>query len=260
MTCTVARHHALTYIDGEAGPDLGRRIDDHLAICPACAGWFDRQGRLERAIRDRLAAGDATLAVWGRILDRSVIRPRTARPARRLALAGLLTAAAVLLVALLGPWQGGSARHPELAHDAAELHGRWLRGEVRPDFESRSDLEVDRYLKASVPFRVHCPPRTDVAFAVQGAGVCSLEGRHRAAYIVGRVDREPVSILVLDRSSLAAFPEEQPHQKQRRHRREGRFRMVSGLAADNVVVVTGTAPDETLERLLDAYGTYPDEG
>jgi len=261
MICSEARHHAPTYLDGEAESGLCHDIDDHLSGCPACADWFSRQDRLERAIRERLAAGHATPELWGRILDRAGLRPRKARTPRRLALVGLFTAAAaVLLVGLIGPWRGAPTGPPELAHDAAELHGRWLRGEVRPDFVSESDLEVDRYLKASLPFRVHCPPRSDVAFAVQGAGVCSLEGRHRAAYIVGRVDREPVSILVLDRSRMMAFPEGQTHPGERRHRREGRYRMVSGLVADNVVVVTGTAPVEALERLLDAYGTYPDEG
>jgi hypothetical protein len=32
--------------------------------------------------------------------------------------------------------------------------------------------------------------------------------------------------------------------------------MVSGVIANNVVVVIGTAPPEALEKLLDAYGTY----
>jgi DNA-directed RNA polymerase specialized sigma24 family protein len=34
--------------------------------------------------------------------------------------------------------------------------------------------------------------------------------------------------------------------------------MVAGVVADNVVVVIGAAPPEALEKLLDAYGTYPE--
>lgn len=34
--------------------------------------------------------------------------------------------------------------------------------------------------------------------------------------------------------------------------------MVAGVTADNVVVVIGVAPFETLEKLLDAYGSYHD--
>jgi hypothetical protein len=101
-----------------------------------------------------------------------------------------------MLALLVGHWTERQQRS-ELAHDAAALHRRWLRGELSPELTSKSDMEVDRFLKTRVPFRVHCPPRTDVDFAVQGAGVCSLEAHQQAAYIVGRVERSPVS---------AAFP------------------------------------------------------
>jgi hypothetical protein len=119
---------------------------------------------------------------------------------------------------------------------------------------------VDRYLKRKAPFRVHCPPRTDVAFDVKGAGLCTVPEGRPAAYIVGQVAQAPVSILVLDRASLAAFPRDRAHLAGgRRHRcREGAYDMVAGVVADNVVVVIGAAPPEALEKLLDAYGTYPE--
>src|SRR5262249_29858508 len=105
-----------------------------------------------------------------------------------------------------------------------------------------------------------CPPRSDVRFAVQGAGLCPTTARLQAAYIVGLVDRAPVSILVLDRSSLAAFPQDQAHLEggRRYSCQEGGYQMIAGIVADNVVVVIGTIPPEALEQLLHAYGTYPD--
>jgi hypothetical protein len=117
---------------------------------------------------------------------------------------------------------------------------------------------VDRYLKEQVPFRVHCPPRTDVHFAVKGAGVCHLPKQQQAAYIVGQVGSAPVSILVLVRTSLDAFPKtRQRLQAGSRHRcQEGGYQMVSGIVADNVVVVIGAAAPEALEELLNAYGSY----
>jgi anti-sigma factor RsiW len=259
MNCSEARHHDLAYLDGEADPELRLRIDEHLEGCPACVAWFGRQERLERTIRDRLASGRATPEMWDRILARAGVQPRPARrPSRRFVLGGLLSAAAILLLALLaGHWARRQERS-ELAHDAATLHGRWLRGELSPELTSNSDAEVDRFLKARVPFRVHCPPRTDVDFTVQGAGVCSVESRQQAAYIVGRVEHSPVSILVLDRTSLATFPHDRARLRRgrRHHVRAGDYRMVSGVVADNVVVVVGAAPDEVLEKLFNAYGTY----
>jgi anti-sigma factor RsiW len=259
MNCPDVRRHAMTYLDAEADPELRLRIDEHVQGCPACAAWFAHQERLERAIRNRLSSGRATPPMWDRILARAGVRPRPARrSSRRLVVGVLLSVAAFGVLALLAvPWMGQQPRSA-LADDAAALHGHWLRGELSPELASNSDTEVDRYLKARVPFRVHCPPRTDVDFAVQGAGVCSVEGRRQAAYIVGRVEHAPVLILVLDRASLAAFPHDRSRLQGGRWQRvrAGDYRTVSGVVADNVVVVVGTATEEALEKLLNAYGTY----
>jgi anti-sigma factor RsiW len=256
MNCAEARQNWMLYLDGEGDPALALRIRDHLGECPACADWFARQQRLEQAVADRLATGPQTPELWARVLHRAGLR----RPARRwLALAATLAAAAAVLLAVWVGFRAGG-RTPELAREAAELHARWARNDLRPELVSASDREVDRYLKAKLPFRAHCPPRSDVGFSVKGAGVCRVEGSQQAAYIVGRVGQAPVSILVLDRSSLAAFPRDRAHlEGGRRHRcREGAYEMVSGVVADNVVVVIGTAPPATLEKLLNAYGSYHD--
>jgi hypothetical protein len=137
-----------------------------------------------------------------------------------------------------------------LSRNAAEWHEQWQRGNVHPDLVSTSDHEVDRYLKARVPFRVHCPPRTDVQFSVQGAGVCFMKDQRQAAYIIGSVGNSPVSILVMDGSTLDGFPREFQQS------REGEFRVASAVVAENVVFVIGTASPEVLERLLHAYGSY----
>jgi anti-sigma factor RsiW len=261
MNCAEARRHWMLYLDSEGDPALHLRVADHLGRCPACAGWFAAQRQIEGAVRDRLAAGDSDPALWGRVLDRAGLLGRPRFRPRRLFVVGVLAAAAVLLVVLLGrPWGAPAPTPeevPELARDAAELHRRWLSGEVRPDFASTSELDVDRYFKANAPFKVHCPPRSDVNFAVQGAGVRSLGDRHLAGLIVGRVGDTPVSILVLDRRSLSAFPRDEARLAAGRHCcREGGYQTVSALLADNVVIAVGDARPETLDRLLDAYGSY----
>jgi anti-sigma factor RsiW len=258
MTCTAARRHWMLYLDSEGDPALHLGVAEHLAACPACAAWFAGQERLERAVAHSLTRGAEAPGLWERVLVRTGLQRPPRRGGRRLLLMG--GAAAVLLLATwLGLALWWPAGQPELARDAAGLHERWLRGEVRPDFASTSDHDVDRYLKSAAPFRVRCPPRSDVQFAVEGAGVLRLNGA-TAAYIVGRVRQVAVSVLVLDRSSLAAFPRDRDHLAGggRRLCREGDVEMVEGVVAENVVIVVGRAPPETLEKLLDAYGSYPD--
>jgi hypothetical protein len=129
---------------------------------------------------------------------------------------------------------------------------------LKPAFASSSDFDVDRFLKANAPFRVHCPPRADVNFIVACASLRQIGNGHPAAVIVGRVGPDPISVIVMDRASLDAFPTDCEHLRvsRRHHCREGRYDMVAGVVADNVVLVIGTAPAGAMERLIDAYGTY----
>jgi uncharacterized protein involved in exopolysaccharide biosynthesis len=76
MNCTEARKNWMLYLDNEGDPQLHLHIGDHLGRCPACAQWFARQQQLEDAVRDRLAAGDSTPVLWGRVLDKAGLAPR----------------------------------------------------------------------------------------------------------------------------------------------------------------------------------------
>jgi anti-sigma factor RsiW len=256
MTCNEVRQHWMLYLDSEGDAELHFRISDHLGMCPACAEWFARQQRFEQELTARLAEGTATPELWDRVLDRVGIRPTAGSRRRWVVWSGVFAAACLAAVLILRA--NAPSRESDLPKIAAQWHERLLQGSVQADLVSTSDHEVDQYLKKRVPFRVHCPPRTDVNFAVRGAGVCDVKDRHQAAYIVGQVDGAQISILVLDRSSLNAFPKESAHLTSGSHHRcrEGNYQMVSGVIADNVVLVIGAASPDALERLLNAYGTY----
>jgi hypothetical protein len=80
-----------------------------------------------------------------------------------------------------------------------------------------------------------------------------------AAYVVGSVEDRPVSIFVLHRESLAAFPK-QLADLQRDDVSEfsqGSHRMVFSMIDQNVVLVVGDVEREKLTRVLKSYGTYP---
>jgi hypothetical protein len=253
MNCTEVRQNWMLYLDAEGDPDLHFRIRDHIGGCPGCARWFVVQQGLEKRISQDLSAGSSTPELWTRVLTKAGIHPPAAHRRRWPIMVGVLTAAAVALLALVIVQIRGRSHAMELARNAAEWHDKRVHGNVHLDFVSTSDQEVDRYLKAKVPFRVHCPPRTDVNFAVQGAGVCFMKDKRQAAYIVGHVGKAPVSILVLDRTSVEGFP-----QDSFRPSKEGTYQVASRVIADNVVVVIGMTSPDVLERLLDAYGSYPD--
>lgn len=249
MNCTEARQHWMLFLDSEGEPELHLHIREHIGDCSDCSKWFADQRFVEQQISDVISSGQPTPELWQRLLSQTSV-PSLSHRRRRWALASALAVAVAVIVVAIVFQFGGYSHLTELAHNAADWHEQWQRGNVRPDLESTSDLEVDRYLKARVPFRVHCPPRTDVQFSVQGAGVCFMKDQRQAAYIVGNVGKSPVSILVLDRENLDGFPQGF------HHRTEGTYRVASAVIADNVVIVTGTTSPEVLERLLNAYGSY----
>jgi hypothetical protein len=240
----------MLFLDSEGDPQLHLCIREHLASCADCATWFAREQHLDQTLCEAIASGQPTRQLWQRVLARLEVPPVAARGGRRLAMITALTAAAALIALAFGSQFWGPSIPRELSRNAAEWHEQWQRGNVHPDLVSTSDHDVDRYLKTRVPFRVHCPPRTDVRFSVQGAGVCFMKDQRQAAYIVGSVGESPVSILVMDGSTLDGFPQEF------QQRREGAYRVASAAIAENVVFVIGKASPKVLERLLHAYGSY----
>lgn len=263
MNCQQTRKHWDLFHDSEGDAELSHRINEHLGMCPDCARWFYQQSRLEDSLVEKLRPGAPSNAMWVRIRDRCTRKP-TVRGRSWFFLGRAVLLAATVLIAVGGiAWyladhgaQDGSS--PGLAALSAAMHDKLVSGREPVEFASRSDVEVERYLQRRVGFRVHCPPRKDVNFEVSGAGVCTVNEKP-AAYIVGKVGGTAVSLFVLERKSLDAFPRDREllRQKGSRHRRrEGDYEMVSGIAADNVVVVVGAVAPDTLERLVDAYGSY----
>jgi hypothetical protein len=84
-------------------------------------------------------------------------------------------------------------------------------------------------------------------------------GSEHAAYLVGNVQQKPVSIFILARDSLSAFPHQAAALRKEpiHHCREGDFEMVLSVIDRNLVLVIGQAQDEQLVEVLRAYGTYP---
>ncbi len=256
MNCHEVRQHFPLYFDSEGDAELHFRINEHLGMCPACAEWFSKQARLEGLIQEKLRSAPAAPQLWDRVLKRSgLVKP--ARQRRWAWLSGM--AACLALVALVIWWTFFRGPSADLAKLTADWHARIVDGQVEVDYRSQSDRDVERYLRQRVSFPVRCPPRQDVGFAVEGAGVCKLQ-QQTAAYLTGQVEKAAVSIFILPRDELAQFPHQwQALQQEKTHRcREGAFAMVLRVIDQNAVLVIGQLDQARLERVLNAYGTYAD--
>jgi anti-sigma factor RsiW len=258
MNCNEARHHWNLYHDSEGDAELHFQIGEHLAVCPDCAAWFSQQSRLESLLAEKLGSQPPTPELWDQVLSRcGLAQPAPAR--RWLWLAGVAACAAALLVAAL--WYGHFSRAspPDLAKLTAEWHQRLVDGEETVQFHSQSDQIVETYLKERVAFPVRCPPRKNAGFAVQGAGVCKRAAQP-IAYLVGEVEETPVSIFILPAESLATFPYQlEAVRRDKTHScREGPYTMLLRVIDRNAVLVIGQTKLECLEKVLNAYGSYPE--
>ncbi|MBI3840058.1 MAG: zf-HC2 domain-containing protein [Planctomycetia bacterium] len=257
MNCNEARQHWNLYHDSEGDVELHFRIEEHLANCPGCVEWFHKQSRLEDLLVQKLAAHTPEPELWNRVLVASgLVKPASTR--RWILFSGMAACAAAVVLLLL--WNGRPSS-AVTANDIVELTSNWherlATGKEPLQFRSQSDLEVEDYLRHQVSFPVRCPPRKDAGFAVQGAGVCRLADQP-AAYLAGHVDMTPVSIFVMRRESLAAFPHQRAamHGKIQRSR-AGSLESVLGVIDRNAVLVVGRTDPDKLDRVLRAYGTYP---
>ena len=257
MKCNEARQHWNLYYDSEGDVELHFRIEQHLADCPDCAEWFRQQSRLEGLLVAKLAAPAPTSELWNRMLVGSGLKkPAGAR--RWMLVSGAAACAAAVALFVWSGRQLSQDAQNDLVGLTSNWHERLASGAEPLQFRSDSDLEVEDYLRRQVTFPVRCPPRKDTGFAVAGAGVCRLADQP-AAYLSGHVDTTPVSIFVMPQESLAVFPgHRDTPQGSVRRRRAGSLETVFGVIDRNAVLVVGQTDPATLERVLRAYGTYPD--
>ncbi len=259
MNCSESRRHWELYYDSEGDSELYLQINEHLAECPSCSKWFFQQGHFEELITAKLAPSEPTPELWERVLSEiGVVRPVATRSWMFFSSCFALAASLLLAVAV---WQMlPSEGSDHLSALAAVAHQAFAEEGHHIEFTSTSDQEIEQYLKQRVPFAVRCPPRENAGFEVRGGGVCSIDGDD-AAYVVGQVENHDVSIFILPEERLAQFDHERDSLDKEKvhHCREGVYDMVVTKIDRNVVVVIGRATPMQLERVVRAYGTYPEE-
>lgn len=262
MNCEEIRRHWHLYHDSEGDAELHWSVSQHLESCPGCAEWYSKQSRFEDLLAEKLAgASDERMLdespLWqGVLAGAGLVQPAATR--RWFLFGSLLACAAGLLLLLGGSWLWPRSDSASLSRLTADWHERLAQGELQPPFASGSDIEIEDYLLREVTFPVRCPPRQDSGFAVRGAGTCRV-GDQAAAYVVGHVDDRPVSLFILSRDSLDAFPHQRAElTREAIHRcREGEQEMALAVIDRNLVLVVGQVPQDRLTRVLRAYGTYP---
>lgn len=258
MKCHEVRQLFPLYYDSEGDAEIQFRIADHLGACDGCREWFARESRHVAAL-DKMLRADMVpnYEIWLRIEQQC--KPR---PAQRLfawprwpVAAAVLLSATVLMTGLV--WYSFAAVE-HLSAQAASFHDEYIRGGRRPALTSESVEAIEKWLRANLGFSVRCPPQGQADFRLHGADVQRF-GQRAGAHILGEVNGQTVSVFVLPRESLEAFPHLRRHlttENDSHECREGPYQMVARIMHGHVVVAVGQHTAQVLTEVLLGYGHH----
>jgi len=249
MSCDEIRRWISPYLDSELDPHTNFEIAQHLEACAACRQVFEAERRLEASMAASLVTDPQTQTAWDRAMHRvlvgDVVRPRRWHVA---------VAAAAVFVLLVGGWRAGVVARQDLIRSAVHNHQTYLANRMSLDVQTSSPQIIETFFEQKLPFPVQCP-RTLARQGVQlvGARLCHLK-QVPVAYLLYHVDREPVSLFLLDEASLAKF--RQPLQAEVGSMAAfqlGGATVVTARSSRGIICAVGEIPSERLAPLVAAY-------
>lgn len=256
MTCDDLGPLMEAYLDSELDARTAAEIAVHLDACAECAAAFAaaRCGNERLTTFLRPSPGACSAGLWSEIENRVATRPR---PKLWRVLAA---AAAVLLLAVVAPWQPWRGNSDASLVAAMELdHREFLAGEFGPAFSGPPPLELLAAAHGRVDARAFGALPIGDGFTIEGSRLCHLAGVP-VAWTLVRYQGRPVSWVALRREELAHFPDVRDALAAGQAvvlMHAGDYLFTARRVGDHVVCALGDVPGETLSILLQSVPTVP---
>lgn len=202
MRCHEAKNLAGPYLDSELDAKTSYEIEQHLESCPDCARVFNTERELDTRMFAALRRGEKTAAMWQRLETQMSSRSFWTRvKPLSMPLCAAAAVAAVILLILL--WL--NLRSVDLAVAVEKDHRAYVEGNLSAQFAGPLPDAIAQTLSGRLDARAFSTFPSATAFRIEGARVCHLSGVP-VAWVLGRYEGIPVSVIVLNRSELAHFP------------------------------------------------------
>ena len=211
MKCNDVRRFLSAYLDSELDATTHFQIQTHLAECEACGARIEQEKRLEeslvKSVRSVSTKDDS--AIW----DRALAGVRQAAPQgaaeRRLGTRRAVLAVAASLVLTAGAYFAyglwtNERRELDIAETAAENHVAYIKNRLQAKVDIDSHVQLVSYFRD----RFDCSlakESMDEDVRLVGARNCRMGGV-ASAYIMYEFRHTPISMFVIHRESLPAFP------------------------------------------------------
>ncbi|MBI2948189.1 MAG: zf-HC2 domain-containing protein [Verrucomicrobia bacterium] len=253
MRCHEVRNLFGPYLDSELDAKTSFEIEQHLESCVDCARVFKAERELDAHIFSVLRRGKKTEGVW-RKLEGQIASPTLwgrIRRKRTSTQVGLGFSLAVL-VALFAIFVWPNLRHLDLAVAIEKDHRAFVEGTMAPEFIGPVPDEIFRTLNDRLDAQAFATLPSTVAFQADGARLCHLSGVP-VAWIMGRYQGIPVSLIVLKRSELAHFPVAKRRIESGEPvicTRTGSFQFAARVVGEQVVCAVAETSKSQLEDLV----------
>lgn len=254
MRCHEVRSLGSAFADSELDAKTSFEIEQHLQNCASCARHLDTERRLDERIDAVLRHGAKDEVLWKRIEAGLREGPPAAAKSRWWKPA-LLAAAACLMAAAV--WFIGSPEDRSPGNLTAALatdHAKYLAGNMPPQFDHEPPAEILAKANGRLDRDAFHLLPSGVEFTPEGKRLCHIKGVP-IAWIVGRADGRPVSVVALRDAELAAFPELAARFREGHViacSESGGFTIAARRVADHVVCLVGDVPRPRLEALAAA--------
>lgn len=206
MRCHEVRNLFGPYVDSELDAKTSFEIEQHLESCADCARVFKAERDLDGRIFSALRRGEKTEGIWAK-LEAQISSPTFWGRIKRIRPSTLVGLGVCLAVAvgLLAVFVGSNLRRLDLAVAVEKDHRAYLEGTMAPEFAGPLPEEIARTLSGRLDARAFSTLPSAAGFRAEGARVCHLSGVP-VAWIMGRYQGIPVSLIVLKTSELTHFP------------------------------------------------------
>jgi anti-sigma factor RsiW len=189
--------------DGELTTEQLVTAQKHLQSCPACTSQALAETLLKRAIAKtgHRYTAPADLAERLKMRATSAAPPSSApvsKSARNLGFAGWVTAAILLLAAILMLRNGIDNSRSALVSEVSDLHIATLSANQPPQVISSDRHTVKPWFQGKLPFSFNLPPALPADVVLEGANLTYIENQP-VAQLIYSIGRHRVSVFLRQR-------------------------------------------------------------
>lgn len=251
MRCHELRTLSGAYLDSELDTKTSIEIEQHLGNCAKCHAFFEGERRVDARIHAALQSGEKDELLWSRI-EAQVAGVTAAPIAKRswwMAGAYAIAASIALAITLLA-WPKPSGNN--LVAAVAVDHAKYLAGNMPSQFMDEPAPEALKLTHGRLDREAFSILPSATAFKPEGKRLCKLNGVP-VAWMMGKSGGMPVSVIVMKREELAAFPAlEQRFTEGHRIAcfKAGDYQFGARRVDDHVICIVGDLPRPEIESLL----------